>query len=615
MLGFFPEPYPDETLFSIISRLIELLNPSAAVAIISELFNNRTIMWPSTGMPSRLHDFFNNLPAGHNYSFQEFILNHTLAPYYVPFSSPEISQMLEKCKVNRSITTLGSTNLKYCPLCVIKDRSLFLEPYWHCIHQAPGVDVCPFHKCYLETTSVPAYNAKMVQIKLVSLNHYFDTNELKEPKIIDEDKKHDLILFQIALDTMYILKTHFSSLSQDEFHARLKRLLHKNNYLFKTGSIIKMSDLTSDFINHYSNKFLETFFKSFSANTIRTFFIGLFSRYYRKRAMYPVRILLVLRFLGCSAKLFFNMGMASIPTGHFGSGPWPCLNKASEHYRINTIFNAQEYWGDRAKDHFGVFKCPKCGYTYKYKSSTPEKISVICYGPEWENKFRTLINHNSSRNIISEEMGISRSAVDHKIALTAGSLNLKKNIQKEEKRNHFRHLWLEYQNKYPNATITELHDLDSPVYNWLYENDRDWFKDHKPPRKPSNINWDLRDRQFKKLAERAVKNILDSNDRPIRLTINSILTRITYVNKEWISKYPLTMQYLMSAVESRDDFYKRRIQWAIQEYISNGIYPTNNKIRRLIVLPRQYKSCIIDNEIEIACQEVYNALYCKINSL
>jgi rubredoxin len=99
-----------------------------------------------------------------------------------------------------------------------------------------------------------------------------------------------------------------------------------------------------------------------------------------------------LRFLGHSAESFFNLDKTKISTSHFGPGPWPCLNQASGHYKMNTIFDIKEHWSNTAKDYFGVFQCPKCGYTYKYKSSTPEKISTICYGTEWENKFRMLLN-------------------------------------------------------------------------------------------------------------------------------------------------------------------------------------------------------------------------------
>jgi hypothetical protein len=213
-------------------------------------------------------------------------------------------------------------------------------------------------------------------------------------------------------------------------------------------------------------------------------------------------------------------------------------------------------------------------------------------------------------------MGIPKVSIYARIYNQKDKSNFNNNIDKEKKRNHYRQLWLDYRIKYPDATIKELHHLDSSLYRWLCRYDRDWCNDHKPSRKTnSKINWDLRDLQLQGLIKQEVKNILNYNGRPIRITMNRILSRVNFPGQKTIAKYPLTMKYLKDVEETMDDLYIRRICWAVQAYITKMIYPTIFQIRRLIALPRKYKSCIIDNEIETARKIIiYNSLYPKVNN-
>lgn len=57
---------------------------------------------------------------------------------------------------NRPQRVLTRTPLHFrvCPFCVRVDREQFGEPYWHRIHQVPGVLACPHHSVYLENSSV-----------------------------------------------------------------------------------------------------------------------------------------------------------------------------------------------------------------------------------------------------------------------------------------------------------------------------------------------------------------------------------------------------------------------------------------------------------------------------
>ena len=50
-------------------------------------------------------------------------------------------------KQSRMISMLqdGLPSMRYCPLCILKDKLTVREPYWHQVHQLYGVKYCPEH--------------------------------------------------------------------------------------------------------------------------------------------------------------------------------------------------------------------------------------------------------------------------------------------------------------------------------------------------------------------------------------------------------------------------------------------------------------------------------------
>jgi hypothetical protein len=181
MIGFFPNVYPDEVLYSLCARYSDRVQYSRAGSVNFELFGSY-FRWGDVGLPGRLNHLVSALPTKQTYSVEDFIYNNTLFPFYAPFFPAErVGRLLKVIKgstdaVKQSLAgTFNSSikptvQLRFCPACVAEDRSNYGECYWHRSHQAPGVSVCPSHLSFLESSDYPSYNQGNTQ-RYVSAAH------------------------------------------------------------------------------------------------------------------------------------------------------------------------------------------------------------------------------------------------------------------------------------------------------------------------------------------------------------------------------------------------------------------------------------------------------------
>lgn len=157
MIGFFPDPYPDELIYSICARFQERVGYLNSSSTIRELFGsaNYTI---NVALPHHLNNLISVLPPGHHYTVDRLIDEHTLLPFFSPFLEPERVTFLREGSRENNVTHLGITTssirlpdwFRFCPLCAKEDRKQFGESYWHRLHQLPGVKVCHVHNIFLE---------------------------------------------------------------------------------------------------------------------------------------------------------------------------------------------------------------------------------------------------------------------------------------------------------------------------------------------------------------------------------------------------------------------------------------------------------------------------------
>jgi hypothetical protein len=98
MIGFFPNVYPDELLYSLCARYSDRVQYSSDGAGNLELFGSY-FRWGNIGLPGRINNLVSALPAKQPYSVEDFIYNNTLFPFYAPFfPSERVGKLLKVMK-------------------------------------------------------------------------------------------------------------------------------------------------------------------------------------------------------------------------------------------------------------------------------------------------------------------------------------------------------------------------------------------------------------------------------------------------------------------------------------------------------------------------------------
>lgn len=156
----FPHPYPDELIYSILARYSVRAGYSQYIFVAEDLFQRRSLRPNFEYLPALKDEVVKELTR--NRTLCEVILNHTMFPCYCRFLPIDRKRRainsLVKMDGNYHDVTLypkckESKTMRYCPLCVSKDRNDYGETYWHRIHQINELSICPLHYCYLADTS------------------------------------------------------------------------------------------------------------------------------------------------------------------------------------------------------------------------------------------------------------------------------------------------------------------------------------------------------------------------------------------------------------------------------------------------------------------------------
>ena len=163
MMHFFPTPYPDEILYSVLARYSVRCGITSYQTIMESIFgkcSSRAVM----EMPFNLNSLVSNLPVNCPYTADDLIYNHTLYPFFTAFLPKERAEEVKQLmlseggsKIYGKAGIIGSRiplnqYLRFCPKCFEEEQKLYGEGYW--LHQIPFVMVCPIHKAILHNSTV-----------------------------------------------------------------------------------------------------------------------------------------------------------------------------------------------------------------------------------------------------------------------------------------------------------------------------------------------------------------------------------------------------------------------------------------------------------------------------
>lgn len=157
MIPYFPWPYPDEVLGSLLVRACRHTG-LPFTQIVYQLAGYRDRSYVSFLLPQ----FLCELSRETGLSPQYLLWEHTVFPYVVSFRPLSQVRKLERLLLSGQALVSSTTRLvtkalpfrRCCSACIVEDMARYGESYWHRVHLLPGVHVCPVHKLPLIVTGI-----------------------------------------------------------------------------------------------------------------------------------------------------------------------------------------------------------------------------------------------------------------------------------------------------------------------------------------------------------------------------------------------------------------------------------------------------------------------------
>lgn len=613
-MPFFPTPYPDELLYSLVARYHVWSRNSFFRYTSEDLFDSNTIS-SKVALPNRLNILVDKLPSNSLITLDRLINLHTLFPFFRLFLP------LDRCKrilnamkseqinasmfagIQQSQMSTISKFFRYCSKCAIADEKKYGETYWHRTHQIFGVKVCPIHSVKLIESSITITERNYKTYRLMNI----DITEHCE----FEKNNHYI---HVAQDVFQLLNENIPMISFDELSNRYIYYLKKKGLATFNGSI-KETKLVKEFIQYFGWQFLKEM-KSEVADG-DNWLIALFRN---KKTVHPLRHVLFIRFLGQTPLEFFKNDIEEDEP--FGKGPWICFNAASNHYLEPVINKCELKSGTNSSDNLiGTFSC-ECGYSYSRKNQGTNELDLYKighikhFGHVWEKELiqlRTI--EKKTIKEIAKKLKVTPLTVIRKLKkLELSEENNEILIQSkfDEKLKFYRSNWRKSIKENPDKKKTELRKIAKKDYIWLYRHDREWLENNSPIPSKRTVNynetkWKTRDDEYSQMVLKVVRELKQLDCRPIKLTKYSIGKNagIYRVLKYSPERLPKTISLLNSFVETDEEVNIRRIQWATKKLTSEGESITFVKIRKKAGI--QTKS--LNEKLEMMIQSQIEELY------
>src|SRR5713226_3580764 len=257
MIGFFPDPYPDELLYSACARFGDRSNYRNVATAAKELFGSSAGV-AVISFPNRIGHLVSVLPPGHKYTVDRLIDDHTPLRFYSPFIESSrltiIRREMRVNKENRICSRLGINagrlaspdSLRFCPECVKADRQRYSETYWHRVHQLAGVHVCPDHAVFL-VSSLAGCRERESSKALISADRI--VNNIPSHPIAPRSREHDILL-RIAQDAKWLLDWRGKPPTSAERHLRYHNLLLTKGLAYYKGRF-RHTELLKQFRDFY----------------------------------------------------------------------------------------------------------------------------------------------------------------------------------------------------------------------------------------------------------------------------------------------------------------------------------------------------------------------------
>ncbi|ASA24273.1 TnsD family Tn7-like transposition protein [Paenibacillus donghaensis] len=421
---YFPPPFPDELLYSVLARYHARSGNENTKFTMRDLFGKKTVC-AVTDFPGHLNDLHSLIP-GNAIPLSVLINGHTLLPYYRPYITPEQYDNVTRdmifgdgqsiyMKMGLAANKVKQLSyLRYCSACIEEDRSKYGAAYWHRYHQITGFNICSVHNCYLHNSKV-SYAQRRNKHEFVMLESVLDSNSHQL------EYSENALELLIAQQSEALLKMNYQAINEVAIRKVYYGRLSQMGLLTAKGHV-RFQDLLPKFESFFGAIYLKEQRCSIDKNSQHTWLHKMLRK--PRHGVHPLRHILLQLYLGIEVKEILEKKYVSAVLP-FGEGPWPCLNKGSEHFggfTIPTVNITRDY---ESGNSVGTFSC-NCGFVYSRRG--PDKKNEDLYrigriknfGPTWIEK---LIELNDNK-----DLGLRERA--RQLGVDAGTVKRQTNLLK-----------------------------------------------------------------------------------------------------------------------------------------------------------------------------------------
>lgn len=598
MIVAVPKPLEDEILYSLIHRYYKINDPGSYYKLNNCLFNKGSLH-SSLEFPNRLFELAKNLGGLVHIEVDDLIDRFTLFPFWKYFFEETKQERIKSEMINsnvkniKSLAGLNGAHLKlrkwpkYCPICAKIDFDRCGQVYWHRSHQLP-VEVCHLHKVFLKE-----YLPRV------------DNHNPQEYLMLSKPDS-DCLLYSVNKNIVFEIVALIShNLLQNNPKIEYSKHVYKNK-LVELG-LTKRNSIDTNFLINEINSFygdqnLLEFIDRTSGNIdLKEYILG--PIYRGSKILNPSRHILIHNFLQHYQKPFNYKSHENKE-----SGPWPCLNKTSDHYLEMITMESEMVYNSHSLKYDQHVKC-HCGMHYKIYfskrgNSFSRKVKVVEYGKRWKETLLRLLKSKATFYKIAKELGVSINVVKRLTALITVKENYDELEDKDSLLENNKNLWKKL------LADEELHPVGSArhkypkLYKWLYRNCREWLlKENakyycRPIAKQLRINWEKIDQEILPIIEGNFTNLLTSNYK--RQITPSVLLRtlIPYksINRRNFKDLPKSIGYINKVSESTSVFQCRKLR-----IVANEMLASNQPITRSSLIAKSgFRNLTVEAEGSIS---------------
>ena len=622
MLGYWPPPFPDETLYSLCARYRGRIGDPASRAVLAELFG--ISRGPDmTSIPYRIDYLVKQFPPEIRMTAEDIIEHLTALPFFSRFlEAAKLNKLIEAVKgsdresldlrgdfvAGLKATSFQPTFLRYCPSCVCDDRSARGETYWHRLHQLGCVYVCPLHRIYLVETHV--MRGEMTDTALLCADAVIPRTSYIEP--LDTTDSHLSTLLWIAVQAQWLLNNWNAICDKTKLAEFYRNIMYKKG-LTKSAEDLGTSQI-NDGINHtIPSRTLEMLLNT-SKRSLRNkrWICGIT----RNGAGTPVQHLVMLRFLGVTVESLSVPAEPIPPPSYFESGPWPCLNPVCQ-FNLQNVIEEHNIVVSKDGRLAGHFAC-KCGYVYYRRGPDlpgtyrTKPHALLSTGEQWDSALADLwLRSELTLHEIAHRFGVGPAKI--KRSLDSLGLPLKKGgrsltplaplgtrervARQNDMRERYRREYMEYRRANPTETRSQLLNEITRVVSWLRYYDREWLSTAQPAKRSGGsqkrgktyVAWPERDCELASKVPRARHQLLDESKPPRQITQSKLLREMgySYGNRN-LKCLPRTMKAIKDALESMEECALRRFWWVLlaEESLQQSLAPLRHRLSLAEVLKR-----------------------------